>query len=244
MNYHSQLSLDALVSQGQPIFVKNTTYKNGKSITILLEIQSPYGGSSQTVLIPAIKHPINLTARAHGKALAVSPDLRRYINGGELELMDPEKAIEELSHPGVSEVVKQSLAKYEKRFFTSDRNKLKFRVNTGPSMADGPNDGGYSPLDFSEEDLINEDGTPKPLPTFRMANKSSQTPKIVRLIEDLKRDYKGRKEETLLDLQAMPDETISDDDLGFIIKELGSKKTVKRIVQWAQKMLSARQDEE
>jgi hypothetical protein len=235
------VSIDEMVAKGQPIFVRNTTHKTGKPLVILLEVRSLFGGSPQTVMIPAIKHPINLTTRAHPEALAACPDLRRYINGEYLELVSPEDARAELGQPGVQQIVRQALLRHEKRYFSSNANKLKFKVNTGPSVIDGPGDGPHHFVAPEEDELVGEEGA-KSLPAIRATHMVN--PRIVQLILDLKKDYKGRKDETLMELRSMPDPTISEEDLGHIINELGGKRTVKRIVQWAQKLLASRQESE
>jgi hypothetical protein len=233
------ITIDEMVAKGQPIFVRNTTYKSGKPMVILLEVRSLFGGSPQTVMIPAIKHPINLTMRAHPEALAACPDLRRYINGEYLELVSPEEATVELGRPGVQQIVRQALFKHEKRYFNNESNKLKFKVNTGPSVIDGPGDQPHAFVAPEEDELVGEEGA-KPQPALRA--KHTVNPRIVQLILDLKKDYRGRKDETLLELRSMHEETLSDEDLGHIINELGGKKTVKRVVQWAQKLLASRQE--
>lgn len=232
------MSIDSMVAKDQPIFVRNTTYKTGKPMVILLEVRSLFGGSPQTVMIPAIKHPINLTMRAHPKALAACHDLRRYINGEYLELVAPEEARKELGQPGVQDIVRQALFKHEKRYFNNESNKYKFNVNTGPTQIDGPGDASSSYVSPEEDELVGEEGA-KPLPQIRTTH--TVNPRIVQLILDLKKDYKGRKDDTLLELKAMPDPSLSAEDLGHIINELGGKKSVKRIVQWAQKLLALRQ---
>ena len=113
------LSLDEMVNKGQPIYVRNTTYKTGKPMVILLEVSSIYGGSSQTVMIPAIKYPINLSMRAHPEALAACHDLRRYISGEYLELVSSEEATKELGKDGAQKVVSQAMAKHEKRYYSN-----------------------------------------------------------------------------------------------------------------------------
>lgn len=233
------MTIDKMVAKGQPIFVRNTTYKSGKPIVILLEVRSLFGGSPQTVMIPAIKHPINLTMRAHPEALAACHDLRRYINGEFLELVSPEEATAELDKPGVQQIVRQALVRHEKRYFNNESNKLKFRVNTGPSVIDGPGDQPHTFVAPEEDELVGEEGAQLP-PAIR--SQHTVNPRIAQLILDLKKDYRGRKDETLMELRSMPDPTLSDEDLGHIINELGGKKTVKRIVQWAQKLLASRQE--
>jgi len=89
--------LDDLLASGKQIYIRNV--HKPRCVIVLNLITA--GGRSNREIIPNTKHPINLLNRVTPEMIRNSPELRRLIESGVLELVDPEVAVKELSDPGV-----------------------------------------------------------------------------------------------------------------------------------------------
>lgn len=93
-----QLSLDTLLDNKQPIYVKNVHVPRG---IIVLSFVNPAGKPHRQVIPNAKRAPINLNEQVTPDMLRNSPDLRQLLSGGALELMDPAEAQEMLKNPHI-----------------------------------------------------------------------------------------------------------------------------------------------
>lgn len=103
MSTATRLTLDQLVADGKPVYVRNRTRPRGRmQITFVLG-----NGKTHGVAIPRTHLPICLNDHVPPETIRGSHEVRSYINKGVLELVDPAVAEKELSDPANREELDQ-----------------------------------------------------------------------------------------------------------------------------------------
>ena len=106
----ASLSIDKLTADGHEIYVRNKTNPRGVVIITLVDPR----GRSDKVVIPKTLLPVNLTQLVPPDMLRGSPDLRKYIAKGTLEIVDPSVAEKELESEEAQEDLKYAMAEAER----------------------------------------------------------------------------------------------------------------------------------
>lgn len=103
----SNLSLDQLLKQKQPIYVMNSASRDefAASASIILHVQE--GKNTRTESIPFAQIPIRLDGKYSRKSLRSCQDLRNCIDKGFLSLVDPAAAERMLANPVVQEMLRR-----------------------------------------------------------------------------------------------------------------------------------------
>lgn len=233
---HGMNDLQGMVDRGEPIFVVNRSARVlGKAHLLVLEFPNPTGqGRGQTVKIPPIKYPINLTRRvAPPQAIPMSTAFVNWVNQGVLEIVPAERAREILANPEAQAAVKGAYEKIARRRGDALRQKEKpnFRVRHGGAQETRA----YADLDASDLtaadfsastpgafDIENLPGVPKPQKqgALKVAEASQLVqPKIEQFCGDLIEDP-SLKGNYLIELKSWDEETLSDDDIGYMLQQL------------------------
>lgn len=110
------MSLDQLLDANKPIYVLNKTNTLGKGArgVMVLTLQDQ-GGRSQKLLIPKTPHPVCLNDQVPPILIRNSPELRRQLTSGALQLLQPDAAEAMLSKPNAASELKRSFQKLKSR---------------------------------------------------------------------------------------------------------------------------------
>jgi hypothetical protein len=228
--------LQGMVERNEPIFVVNRSARVlGKAHLLVLEFPNPTGqGRGQTVKIPPIKYPINLTRRvAPPQAIPMSTAFVNWVNQGVLEIIPAARAREILSDPEAQAAVRGAYDKLSRRRGDAIRMREQpnFKVrHGGAQQTRAYADLGESDLtaaDFSANapgafDIENMPGVPKPEKqgALKVAEASQRVqPKIQQFCSDLVEDP-SLKGNYLIELKSWDEAVLSDDDIGYMLQQL------------------------
>jgi hypothetical protein len=228
--------LQGMVERNEPIFVVNRSARVlGKAHLLVLEFPNPTGqGRGQTVKIPPIKYPINLTRRvAPPQAIPMSTAFVNWVNQGVLEIIPAARAREILSDPEAQAAVRGAYDKLSRR--RGDAIRMREQPNFkarhgGAQQTRAYADLGESDLtaaDFSANapgafDIENMPGVPKPEKqgALKVAEASQRVqPKIQQFCSDLVEDP-SLKGNYLIELKSWDEAVLPDDDIGYMLQQL------------------------
>lgn len=121
VTWPTHLTLDWLLQNSMPVFVRNTTRPRGQ---VSVNFTTPVG-HLKTVKVPRTHLPIELSAQLSPDTLAMSDDFRAFLVKGALELVRPDEAIKVLQHPdNAYEIQRLNLSQFSaKQAFVSDKVK-------------------------------------------------------------------------------------------------------------------------
>jgi len=223
----SKVNLQELLNGSEPVYVLNRTgrMRDGKTSTFLLTIKDSHGDAT-AISIPATKWPIDLSTMVPRKSLQDSKDLFRACRpGGPLEIIAPEKARAMLQDPMAQKSVDAALARLDRA--EGKRNAFKLGVQNA-------NEGSQSaavPQHLRASDPEMSVSTPK-----LVVAKTEVAPKIKQIIAGLQ-NHPDTAEDVHAMLAGIPDDEISADDLGYVVKNCGPHV---RIIKWAKNELARR----
>jgi len=217
-------NIQQMLDDGQRIFVRNRTGRfQDKQGVWILQVRDR-DGNGRPIEIPATRFPFELTGRMPHSALAECQDLYDALDRRCLELVDEETALAELNADGGlgHQVINQNV-----RRFQPTRRKIANVQDAANGVEQEPDPNEFA--DSEEEEIV------------QMLDKDELdiNPKIRQICEDIAQDEEVW-EEKWIELRGMEPEEISDDDLGYLMTQVGNK----RILEWAKSELASRQDEE
>lgn len=234
--------LHEYIKDDKPIYVRNLSGDHPDEITklIILEIK-PLNGPARTIKIPPVDPPINLSAMVSPPhILGESQDLLDLINNEVLELVAPEDAQEELKDERAQRIVTKALRDIHSRAAFDPRRAKKTKTKDGrrkvPRRGYGETDvsGKKNPLQKMMQDAA--EGIDSELPEIQLSAADQEvSPVILELCAMLVADP-STAGSVVEDLDIMPDNDISDADLGHLIKH----SMVKKVAEWAQACLVER----
>jgi len=236
------MNIQELLEKNIPIWVINRSATVlGKPHRLMLEFPHPTGGKKSSVDLPPIPYPINLSARvAPPSAIGLSQDFVDLLNNGVLEIVSPERAAESLRDPEARAAVKHAFDKLSNRRRGSGLRATpgNFKVHTGgrqtTATADLGGDGnmGLTAKDFyhnvpgGHDDDETEAAVKQHIAQMQVtAESSTVTPRIVTFCLDLVNNPELKKD-YLMDLKTMDPDSLSDEDLGYMVEQLKSFDTI------------------
>lgn len=240
--------LHELIDEGKPIFVRNLSGTSPDGITKLIMLQiKPLHGPERAIKIPPIKYPINLSAMVSPPhILGESQDFLDLLNSETLELVEPEEAMLELSDDRVNRIVQKATREMYNRNVLPDSRKrarqpagaqgVQRRVpktEIGDEDIDVNNpmskmmDAAAKGVDYEPGDLRYSDSD------------AEVNARIVQMCATLNADP-GTADDTLDDLEAMPDNDLTDADIGHLIRHA----KVAKVMDWAEAEMSKRVGED
>jgi len=95
--HEESMNLDEMLVRKQRIFIRN------KMVGVLAITVYEQNGRATRVNVPKTKHPFCLSDAATPYAIENSTNIRQMIANGNIVILDPKKALEELNKPGVRE---------------------------------------------------------------------------------------------------------------------------------------------
>jgi hypothetical protein len=227
----SKVNLQELLNGDEPVYVLNRTgrMRAGQTSTFILTVKDSHGDSAQ-VTIPATKWPVDISAMVPRKALQESKDLFKACRpGGPLEIVAPDTARKMLQDPMAQKSVDAAIAKLER----AGASKEKFTMQVQDSRS------GSRQAEVPSALRSNAPNTPDDF--------AVQTPKIVVAKTDVGPRIKGicaglqnhpdTADEVLALLAGIPDEEISVEELGFVVRQCRDSA---RVVRWAKAELGKR----
>jgi len=221
------MDIQEMVDKNIPIYVVNRSARVlGKAHVLVIEFPHPTGARGSTVKIPPIKHPINLTRRvAPPQAIPLSTAFIDWVNKGVLEIIDVDRAKEILSDPEVQASITHAYKKLDTRRGEALVNRPQFAVKAGGSrethaVAD-LSDARLSMTDFQSSVPPGMDlPQPKPQGALEVSAETIKiNPKLQQFCADLQEDP-SLKGDYLLELKGWDEETLSDDDVGYMLSHL------------------------
>jgi len=226
----SNLDVQELVRNNQPIYVKNCTGR-------YLESQGPYvleirDGNKRVaqIIIPATKYPFLVSGHVPAKLLAESTEFYAALSKGILELVDPDEARSIMSSTVAQQVQEQALRKFQ-----PVRREARAPMELTPTApVDHSNrrppgaDMGISTVPDSQVPLVVAGTAEGDKATERI------NPSVIQIVMDLQSDS-SLYEEKFLDLAGM--EGLTDLDLGYL---LSNCKNYPKILQFAKSELASK----
>ena len=240
--------LHELIDEGKPIFVRNLSGISPDGITKLIMLQiKPLHGPERAIKIPPIKYPVNLSAMVSPPhVLGESQDFLDLLNKGSLELVEPEEAMEELSDDRVNRIVQKAMREmYNRNVLPDSRKRARQPAGAKGDQRRVPQ------TDTGDEDCDDNDPMAKMMEAaakgvdyepgdLRYSQSDADVnARIVQMCATLNADP-GTAVDTLDDLEAMPENDLSDADLGHLIRHA----KVAKIVDWAEAQMSERAGDE
>lgn len=233
------IDIQKMVDEGEPVYVVNKSASIlGKSHLLVIEFPNPSGGRGSTVKIPPIKYPINISRQvAPPAAIPMSRSFINWVNRGVLKIIPRAEAEELLSRPEVKNAVDAAYDKLDaqKRQSASLRNTPKFNVRHGGARETRA----YADLDESTLTAADFYGnTPEaahplvevaPQNELRIAETEDISPRIQRFCADLVEDP-SLKKDFLQTLKSWDEDELSDDELGYMLDQLGSFENISSYV--------------
>lgn len=232
------IDIQKMVDDGEPIYVVNKSASIlGKSHLLVIEFPNPSGGRGSTVKIPPFKYPVNLTIQvAPPAAIPMSRSFINWVNRGVLKIMPREQAEAILSQPEVKNAVEAAYNKLDSQQRQSSlRNTPQFKVRNGGARET------RAYADLAESDLTAADfygTTPEaahpqvdvaPQNELRTAETEAVSPRIQRFCADLLEDP-SLKKDFLQTLKSWDEEELSDDELGYMLDQLGAFENISSYV--------------
>lgn len=225
----AKVNLQELLNGDEPVYVVNRTGRllGGKTSTFILAIKDSHNSAVQ-VSIPATKWPIDISAMVPRKMLQESKELFRACRpGGPLEIVAPAQAKQMLQDPMAQRSIDAALAKIE-RAGGSGREKFAMPVQDSrsgsQSAAVPPALRSSAPNDFEVQ-----------APQLVVA-KTDVGPRIKQICAGLQ-NHPDTADEVLSLLAGIPDDEISTEELGYIVKQCRESA---RVTRWAKTELAKR----
>ena len=246
------LNLHEMVKGNGPIYVKNTTSRlqsgQGQGMKLMIGFKDPHGRTS-TVKIPNMKYPVDIAAMvAPRERLTESTDFMRLLQIGALELVATEKAQQVLSKPGAQAAIAREYGKGKDDMLKLPSAKKKFKLRVkgeglhDPSLAEteGVDYEERMDMEFPEEFL--DPNAPNIEADYEHVQEDldvseSLNPRVLKLMATLQADPNS-KSEVLADLDAIDEDSYTDEDLGYILDKARSQPIV---TTWARKLMASRQ---
>lgn len=236
-----EYNLQKMVDEGQPIYVVNKSatvpQMQGKTHVLVIEFPGEGGARGSTVTIPAIKYPINLTRRvAPPSAIPKSRALVNWLDMGVLEIVPPKKARQVLEDPAAQAAIKRAYSKLSQKrggaLAAQEQNK-DFKVKHGGARETRAyadlDEAGLTSKDFygnTPEEAHPEIEIATPQEALRVSAADTQiSAKIVKFCQDLIEDPDLKKDH-LIDLKSWEEESLSDDEVGYMLEHLGGFDTI------------------
>ncbi len=225
------IDIQKMVDEGEPIYVVNKSASIlGKSHLLVIEFPNPSGGRGSTVKIPPFKYPVNITMQvAPPAAIPMSRSFINWVNRGVLKIVPREVAEKVLARPEVQNAVNAAYDKLDsqQRQSATMRNTPQFKVRSGGARETRA----YADLDESNLTAADFYGnTPEaahpqvdvaPQNELRTADTEAVSPRIQRFCDDLVEDP-SLKKDFLQTLKSWDEDELSDDELGYMLDNLGS----------------------
>jgi len=231
MKDFQHMSLQQMVDENVPIYVRNRSARQlDKSHMLVIEFPNPAGGRGSTVVIPAIKYPIDISRKvAPPAAIPMSRAFVDWLNKGVLELVDPDEARRILAKPEVRAAVAAAYEKLNrKRGAGLQRKRPQFKVRHGGARETRS----YADLDSEmsaksfygdtpeEAKLESEIVAPQEALTLGEAD-AKVSPKIKQFCADLLEEPELKKD-FLTELKSWDEDELSDEELGYMMQNLAA----------------------
>ena len=201
-----KLDLDDLLDRKQPVYIKNNALKAQLLLVVALRDKN---GRNQTLKVPPVDLPINVTAQFSADAIRESSDIRRLLFNRTLVLVDPEEAVKQLNTPDARDQMKAlSLSVY---------------ADTAPSNAVRDN------LERLNKKSQGEALTAKDVLNNNAEEDDKVSLKIKGIIVSFQSKEKSSKE-TLTKLKGMKS-ALTEADLTFIISQCRTETTIREFAE-------------
>ncbi len=227
----SKVNLQELLNGEEPVYVLNRTgrMRGGQTSTFILTVKDSHGDSAQ-VTIPATKWPVDISAMVPRKALQESKDLFKACRpNGPLEIVAPDTARKMLQDPMAQKSVDAAIAKLER----AGASKEKFTMPVQDSRS-GSQSAAVPPALRSNAPTGDGDFAVQ-APRLVVA-KTDVGPRVKGICAGLQ-NHPDTADEVLALLAGIPDDEISIEELGFIVRQCRDSA---RVTRWAKTELAKR----
>jgi hypothetical protein len=229
------MDIHEMIEKGIPIYVINRSATVlGTPHRLMLNFPNPNGGRPNMVSLPPVQYPVNLSQMvAPPSAIGACQEFLNLLNRGVLELVPADRARQILANPDVQEVVKHAFKKMDKRANRPggvQAKKPNFKVVNSGSRATQSDPYPDEPVVSATAFLRDRPGVDNPfqdkllemdsVPASEvLASTATINAKVMQLCADLQSNPE-LKQDYLLEIKAIDPDSLSQEDLGYLIDNL------------------------
>jgi len=230
------MDIHEMIEKGLPIYVINRSATVlGTPHRLMMNFPNPNGGRPNMVSLPPVQYPVNLSQMvAPPSAIGACHEFLNLVNRGVLEIIPADRARQILANPEVQEVVKHAFRKMDKRaqrLGGIQAKKPNFKVvNGGARVTQSdpyPEDKDISATTFLrdrpgvgqdefQDKMLEMDSVPA---NEVLSSNTSINAKVMQICADLQSNPE-LKQDYLLEIKAIDPDSLSQEDLGYMIDNL------------------------